>query len=100
MSQNIIYNIKIYCILYFCLVYCNWQSLYLVFQIFLLIGGYQMSTLQKLSELEAHKSAIQNGYDEAAKKAVLDKGKLTARDRITHLLDENSFVRNWCFHYK
>ncbi|MEG0318927.1 MAG: carboxyl transferase domain-containing protein [Niameybacter sp.] len=51
-----------------------------------------MSTLQKLSELEAHKAAIQSGYDEAAKKAVLDKGKLTARDRITHLLDENSFV--------
>lgn len=97
MSQNIIYNIKIYCILYFCLVYCNWQSLYLVFQIFLLIGGYQMSTLQKLSELEAHKSAIQNGYDEAAKKAVLDKGKLTARDRITHLLDENSFVEIGAF---
>ena len=51
-----------------------------------------MSTLQKLSELEAHKVAILNGYDEEAKKAALDKGKLTARDRVTHLLDENSFV--------
>ena len=39
-----------------------------------------MSTLQKLSELEAHKVAILNGYDEEAKKAALDKGKLTARD--------------------
>ena len=35
-----------------------------------------MSTLQKLSELEAHKIAILNGYDEEAKKAALDKGKL------------------------
>lgn len=51
-----------------------------------------MSTLQKLSELEARKVAILNGYDEEAKKAALDKGKLTARDRVTHLLDENSFV--------
>lgn len=51
-----------------------------------------MSTLQKLSELEAHKIAILNGYDEEAKKAALDKGKLTARDRVKHLLDENSFV--------
>ena len=56
-----------------------------------------MSTLQKLSELEARKIALLKGYDEEAKKAALDKGKLTARDRITQLLDENSFVEMGAF---
>ena len=56
-----------------------------------------MSTLQKLSELEARKIAISKGYNEEMKKAALDKGKLTARDRITQLLDENSFVEIGAF---
>lgn len=56
-----------------------------------------MSTLQKLSELEARRLAIQNSYNDEAKKAVLAKGKLTARDRVTRLLDENSFVEMGIF---
>lgn len=56
-----------------------------------------MGTLQKLSELEARRLTIQNGCSDEAKKAVLAKGKLTARDRITKLLDENSFVEIGAF---
>lgn len=51
-----------------------------------------MSTLQKLSELEARRFTIQNGSSDEAKKVVLAKDKLTARDRLSHLFDENSFV--------
>ncbi len=51
-----------------------------------------MSTLEKLSELESRKSAMITTSNEEAKKVALAKGKLTARDRISALLDENSFV--------
>ncbi|MGL5675746.1 MAG: acyl-CoA carboxylase subunit beta [Cellulosilyticaceae bacterium] len=51
-----------------------------------------MSTLQKLTELEARRLAIQTSVNDEAKKAVLAKGKLTARDRVKALLDDDSFV--------
>jgi acetyl-CoA carboxylase carboxyltransferase component len=53
--------------------------------------------LEKLSELESRKAAIANSGNEDAKKAALAKGKLSARDRITNLLDENSFVEMGAF---
>lgn len=56
-----------------------------------------MSMLEKLSELESRKAAIANSGNEDAKKAALAKGKLSARDRITNLLDENSFVEMGAF---
>ncbi len=56
-----------------------------------------MSTLEKLSELESRRAAIENSGDEAAKEVSLAKGKLSARDRITKLLDENSFVEIGAF---
>jgi acetyl-CoA carboxylase carboxyltransferase component len=56
-----------------------------------------MSTLEKLSELESRRAAIVNSGSKDAKKVSLAKGKLTARDRITHLLDENSFVEVGAF---
>ena len=56
-----------------------------------------MSTLQKLSELEARRLAIQTGTNDVAQKAAVAKGKLTARDRVTTLLDENSFVETGTF---
>ncbi len=51
-----------------------------------------MSTSQKLSELEARRVAIQEGTSDEAKKAVLAQNKLTARNRISSLLDQDSFV--------
>ncbi|WP_069997616.1 acyl-CoA carboxylase subunit beta [Cellulosilyticum sp. I15G10I2] len=56
-----------------------------------------MSTLEKLSELESRRAAIENSGNEDAKKVSLAKGKLSARDRITNLLDENSFVEIGAF---
>lgn len=56
-----------------------------------------MSTLEKLSELEALRSAIQKGGSEQANKELTTKGKLGARGRITQLLDENSFVEMGAF---
>jgi acetyl-CoA carboxylase carboxyltransferase component len=56
-----------------------------------------MSTLEKLSELEALRLAIQTGVSEEANKALTTKGKLGARGRITQLLDENSFVEIGAF---
>lgn len=56
-----------------------------------------MSTLEKLSELESRKTNIVESQNEEAKKAALAKGKLTARDRITALLDDNSFVELGAF---
>lgn len=51
-----------------------------------------MSTLEKLSELESHRLAIESHGGEEAAKVVHSKGKLMARERITQLLDVNSFV--------
>lgn len=51
-----------------------------------------MSTLEKLSELESHRLAIESHGGEEALKAAHSKGKLMARERITQLLDVNSFV--------
>ena len=56
-----------------------------------------MSTLEKLSELESRRTAIVVKHNEEAKKVAFAKGKLTARDRITALLDENSFVEVGAF---
>ncbi len=56
-----------------------------------------MSTLEKVSELESLKAAIENSCNEDAKKEAFSKGKLTARDRIKSLLDENSFVEIGAF---
>ncbi len=56
-----------------------------------------MSTIEKLSELESRRATIEKSSDGEAKKAALAKGKLTARDRITNLLDENSFVEMGAF---
>lgn len=56
-----------------------------------------MSTLEKLSELESLRTAICNGCNEEAKKAALAKGKLTARDRVSALVDDNSFVEIGAF---
>ncbi len=51
-----------------------------------------MSTLEKLSELESRRTAIITKSNEIAKKTALAQGKLTARERVSTLLDENSFV--------
>lgn len=56
-----------------------------------------MSTLQKLSELEARRLEISISQDEAAQKVASSKGKLTARARITQLFDVNSFVEIGAF---
>ncbi len=56
-----------------------------------------MSTLEKLSELESRRTTIVMKRNEEAKKAALAQGKLTARDRIEALLDENSFVEIGAF---
>lgn len=56
-----------------------------------------MSTLEKVTELESLKAAIENSCSEDAKKEAFSKGKLTARDRIKSLLDENSFVEIGAF---
>lgn len=56
-----------------------------------------MSTLEKLSELESRRTTIVTSCNEEAKKVALAKGKLTARDRINTLLDENSFVEVGAF---
>ncbi|MGL4345513.1 MAG: acyl-CoA carboxylase subunit beta [Cellulosilyticaceae bacterium] len=56
-----------------------------------------MSTLQKLSELEARRLDIANAQDDVALKAATSKGKLTARARIAQLFDENSFVEIGAF---
>lgn len=56
-----------------------------------------MSTLEKLSELESRRTTIVVKRNEEAKKAALAQGKLTARDRINALLDENSFVEIGAF---
>ncbi|PHV71159.1 carboxyl transferase [Sporanaerobium hydrogeniformans] len=56
-----------------------------------------MSTIEKLSELESRRAAIEKSSNGDAKKSALAKGKLTARDRITNLLDENSFVEMGTF---
>lgn len=50
----------------------------------MLNGGYEMSTLEKLSELEARRLAIESG-------------QTTARKRIIQLLDANSFVEMGAF---
>ena len=51
-----------------------------------------MSTLEKLSELESRRAAIITKSNDVAKKVALAQGKLAARERISILLDENSFV--------
>ena len=56
-----------------------------------------MSTSQKLSELEARRFAIQEGASDVAKKAILAQNKLTARSRISTLLDQDSFVEIGAF---
>lgn len=56
-----------------------------------------MSILEKISELESRRTAITMSHNEEAKKTALAKGKLTARDRMTTLLDENSFVELGAF---
>ena len=56
-----------------------------------------MSTLEKLSELESRRAATITASNEVAKKLALAQGKLTARERISTLLDENSFVEVGAF---
>lgn len=56
-----------------------------------------MSTLNKLSEFETRKQAIITKSNEGAKQVALAQGKLTARERIGMLLDENSFVELGAF---
>lgn len=51
-----------------------------------------MSTMEKVTEVESLKAKIISGHNEAAKKDALAKDKLTARDRIQALYDDNSFV--------
>ncbi len=51
-----------------------------------------MGTVDKLTELQYRRSVISNGGGEAKIKKQHDSGKLTARERITSLLDEGSFV--------
>lgn len=56
-----------------------------------------MSTLKKLSEFESRRDAIITKSNEAAKKIARVQGKLTARERVSMLLDENSFVEVGAF---
>lgn len=56
-----------------------------------------MSTLNKLSEFESRKNAIITKSNEDAKKIARTQGKLTARERVNRLLDENSFVEVGAF---
>ena len=51
-----------------------------------------MSTLSKVNELDARRSAIKMGGGEAEIKKLHSNGKLTARERIEKFLDESSFV--------
>ncbi|MGL4362675.1 MAG: acyl-CoA carboxylase subunit beta [Cellulosilyticaceae bacterium] len=51
-----------------------------------------MSTLQKLSELEARRIEIKTNSNNENSKMAKKAGALTARERIAALMDENSFV--------
>lgn len=51
-----------------------------------------MGTVDKLTELQYRRNVIENGGGEAAIKKQHDSKKLTARERITLLLDAGSFV--------
>lgn len=51
-----------------------------------------MSTVDKLTQLRSRRNAIEQGGGDAKIKKQHDAGKLTARERISALLDEGSFV--------
>lgn len=51
-----------------------------------------MGTVDKLTELQYRRSKIENGGGEAKIKKQHDSGKMTARERISALMDEGSFV--------
>lgn len=51
-----------------------------------------MGTVDKLTELQYRRNIINNGGGEAKIKKQHDSGKLTARERISALLDDGSFV--------
>ena len=51
-----------------------------------------MGTVDKLTELQYRRNKIEQGGGEAKTKKQHDSGKLTARERISALLDEGSFV--------
>ncbi len=53
--------------------------------------------LERLNELFNRKSIIKVGSGEEIKKQLHEDGKLTARERILKLLDDNSFVENGAF---
>lgn len=84
-----------YCILNYSLVQYKWRFLH--FALNTLNGGYKMSTLEKLSELESRRATIENSHTADAEKSSPEKGRLSARERITNLLDENSFVETGAF---
>ncbi|NED60882.1 methylmalonyl-CoA carboxyltransferase, partial [Streptomyces sp. SID10244] len=50
------------------------------------------TTAGKLADLRNRLEETKHPVGEAAVDKIHDKGKLTARERITHLLDEGSFV--------
>ena len=56
-----------------------------------------MSTMEKVTEVESLRAKMISGQNEVAKKDALAKGKLTARDRITALFDDDSFVEVGAF---
>ncbi len=56
-----------------------------------------MGTVDKLTELQYRKSAVEQGGGAAEIKKQHDAGKLTARERIHALLDEGSFIETDAF---
>lgn len=55
-------------------------------------GGLVMGTVDKLTELQYRRDVIEKGGGEAKIKKQHDANKLTARERISALMDEGSFV--------
>ncbi len=56
-----------------------------------------MSQLNMINELSNRRQSIEKGGGDAAIKKIHAQGMLTARERLSHLLDENSFVEVGAF---
>src|SRR5690606_38218055 len=55
-------------------------------------GGSHMGTMEKISELKIRRQALEQGGGAERIAKQHESGKLTARERLEKLLDENSFV--------
>ena len=55
-------------------------------------GGKQMAQVDKLSLLQAKKAEVEQGGGAEKIAKQHEAGKMTARERIKELFDENSFV--------